>query len=357
MSGVPLRVAIAGCGLIGTQWDAAGPALPYALTHAAGFSRQAGATLVAVCDPDLDKARAAAARWGAAGAYADPAAMFAAGPVDLAVVASASAARWDVVQPALAAGVKVLVIEKPLATTLAESRRLVAAIDAAGARTVVNFSRRWDPAMLALRDRILGGAMGPIERLVGTYGKGLTNNGSHMVDLVAFLCDARPLRARALGSPLDPGEADWSQGRDRACDAQLEYEDGGGRRFHLTMLGTDQRAYTCFELRVLGSKALCELTLGGRKLSYTELAADPHYAGYTVPGTPQALPAHALEAMERMAAQALQLAGGTIARANSDVHTALQTALAVEAVRRSAAEDGRWVTLAELDDTQTLMGE
>jgi predicted dehydrogenase len=345
----PIRVAIAGCGLIGTQWDADGPVRPFALTHAAGFTRQKGARLVAVCDPDLDKARRAAQRWQAEGAYADPQSMLAAGPVDLLVVASSSAARWDVVQPALAAGVKVLVIEKPLATTLEESRRLVAAIEAAGVKTVVNFSRRWDPSMAALRDRILGGEMGALQRLVGTYGKGITNNGSHMVDLVSYLCDAEPLRARSLGSPLPAGEADWSGGKDSALDAQIEYRNAAGKLFQLTMLGTDQRAFTCFELRVIGSAGLYQMALGGRQLSYTPLAADPHYAGYTIPGQAQALPTRLLEAMDNMAVQALQLAGGTIARANSDAQSALRTALAVEAVKLSAAQDGRWIALSELE--------
>lgn len=352
----PARVAIIGCGLIGAQWDADGPAASYSLTHAAGFTKNPGARLLACCDHELARAQQAARRWGAPHAYDDPRRLFAEHAIDIAVVAAASSARWSVIEPALAAGVRVLVIEKPLATTLAESVRLVAALEAAGARTLVNFSRRWDPAMADLRARIQGGALGRVQRLVGTYGKGLGNNGSHMIDLAANLTGAVPLRARSLGSPLEPGEADWSGGADTAPDVQIEYgladgEAGGaGRRFQLTMLGSDQRAFTCFELRVTGTLGMAELSLGGRQLALAGLRADPQYAGYVIPDAPAALPARGLEAMDNMVAEALRLASGEQRSASCDARAALNTALAVAAARRSAELGGAWVDLAGLAD-------
>lgn len=343
----PVNVAIIGCGLIGTQWDALAQQPCVSLTHAAGFSKHPDARLVAVCDQDSHKAEQAAQRWGAQ-AYTDPEQLFAATPVELAVVATSSAARWAVISPALAAGVKVLVIEKPLASTLSESKRLVAAIDASGVKSIVNFSRHWDPSMRQLRESLRSGELGRIQRIVGVYGKGISNNGSHMIDLAAFLCDARPVKARTLGSPLASGEALWSAGKDRALDAQIVFADAAGMQFHLTMLGTDQTAFTCFELRVIGSRAICELTLGGREVTLTPIRDDPHYAGYKIPGEPVSLPARAMEAMDLMADEALQLALGRIGKSSCDVHTALFTALTVEAVTRSELDGGRWIDIASL---------
>lgn len=341
-----LNVAIIGCGLIGAQWDAKDTSPAFSLTHAAGFSRHPRAQLAAMCDHDADKARQAAERWGAKASYGDPRALFAEHKVDVAVVAASSAARWDVIEPALAAGVKVLVIEKPLATTLDESRRLAAAIDAAGARSIINFSRHWDPSMGALRDKIRTGGMGALQRLVGTYGKGITNNGSHMVDLCAFLCDAKPVRARALGTPLDATEAAWSSGKDRAWDAQVEFERHDGSRIQLTMLATDQSAFTCFELRVIGRHAICDMSKGGRSIVYTEIKDDPNYAGYRIPGEAATQPARALEAMDKMVDEALRLAAGEIEVSSCDANTALLTALTVDAINRSAQGDGHWQEIA-----------
>jgi predicted dehydrogenase len=343
-----INVAILGCGQIGARWDAARTSPAFSLTHAAAFSRHPRASLVAVCDPNREKVDEAAQRWGAHGAYTDAARLFAEHSIELAVVATSSAARWDVIEPALSAGVKVLVIEKPLATTLAESRRLASALDAAGIKSVVNYSRHWDPSMRELRDAIRAGELGAIQRMVGFYGKGMTNNGSHLIDLAGFLCDAEPLRVRALASPLEPGEASWSHGADPAADAQVVYGSKTGSEVHLTMLGTDQRAFTCFELRVIGSAAVHEISRGGRNLTVTSIEDDPNYAGYRIPGTARSVPARAMEAMDRMADEALQLALGTLHRATCDAHSALRTARAIEAVQRSSSVNGGWIDVTTI---------
>ncbi len=345
----PIKVAIIGCGRIGAQWDAQQAAPAHSLTHAAAFSRHPQATLVAVCDRDFAKAQQAMRRWGAARAYGEVGAMFAEQDVDIAVIAAPSATRGEIVGPALSAGVKVLVIEKPLATTLAECRQLAAAIDAAGCKSLVNFSRHWDPSMRDLRAAIEAGSLGAVQRLVGTYGKGLVNNGSHLIDLAGLLCAARPLRARALGSPLDPGESAWSGGRDPTCDAQIVYAAETGAEFQLAIWGTDHRAYTCFELRLIGSRALCDVTRGGRRLSLTTIEDDPNFEGYRIPGGARDLPAQALQSMDHMADEAVRLAQGTLRRSDCDAQAALQTALTVEAVRRSALADGAWVELAAVE--------
>lgn len=340
----PLRVAVFGCGAIGSRWDEARDQAAHSLTHGRAFSRHPDCRVVAFCDPDAERAGAAAARWGGT-AYADAATLFAQQPVDIVVVASASTARAAVIAPALAAGVRTLVIEKPLAGTLAEARRLAAALVAADARSVVNYSRHWDPAMQALGRQLRAGEFGVPQRLVGLYGKGLANCGSHMIDLARLLWRASPLRVRALGSPLPGTEADWSHGSDTAPDAQVELRDAQGGLLRLDMLGTDSSAFTCWELRLIARDAVVELSQGGRRIDCTRIEADPDYPGYRIPGARQPLPAQALQAMDAMADEALALARGRIPRARCDAAHALLTAVTVDAIRRSQAEGGRWIAI------------
>ena len=343
-----IRVAIIGCGLIGTEWDRMSSADAPPLTHARAFSQHRRAKLVALCDSDEERARSAAEYWRVTHTYSNPKQLFAEQNIDVAVISASSSARWDVIEPALAACVKVLVIEKPLATSLEESRRLVAAIDAAGALSVVNYSRNWDPSMRDLKVRIAGGDIGKVQRVVATYGKGIGNNGSHLIDITGFLCDARHLRARALGSPLEAREAAWSLTGERAWDAQVEFIDANGVRINLTLLGTDQHAFTCFELKIIGQKAIFEFSMGGRRLSWIKLQDDPDFTGYVVPAPPLALPSHYLEAMREMTDEVLQLASGDISSVSCSAHTALRTAMAVEAIQLSAKGDGQWVALDTL---------
>jgi predicted dehydrogenase len=340
-----VRVAIIGCGQIGARWDQPGSA--HALTHAAAFTRHPDGRVVAFCDAEAEHAQRAVARWGCGLAFTDARTMFDAQDIDIAVVASASTARAAAITPALAAGVKLLVIEKPLATTLAESRSLAAAIAETRTPTLVNYSRHWDPAMLLIRDRLAAGEWGTVQRLVGHYGKGLSNNGSHLIDLAGLLCNARPLRVRALGSPLPATESAWSEGADPALDAQVILRDELGREVQLDMLGTDQSAFTCFELRIVARDALCEIALGGRRITLTAIADDPNFAGYRIPGIPAALPARYLEAMDRMADDAVGVATGRVVQARCDVAQALRTATTVAAIQRSAREQGRWIALGD----------
>ncbi len=345
-----IRVAIIGCGRIGTEWDRNNAVDAPALTHARAFSQHARAQLVALCDHDGERARSAAQYWQVAHAYTDPKQLFTEQSIDVAVVAASSVARWGLIEPALSAGVKVIVIEKPLATTLEESRRLVEAIDAAGICSVVNYSRNWDPSMRDLKDRIASGAMGKMQRVVATYGKGISNNGSHLINLSSFLCGACPVRARAIGSPLDAREADWSPTGERAWDAQVELIDTKGASINLTLLGVDHRAFTCFELRIFGQKAMFELSIGGRCLNWIELQGDPIFAGYVVPAPAVPLPSRYLEAMQEMADEVVRLAVGDITVSSCDAHTALRTALTVEAIQRSAQGGGEWIALDAMNN-------
>ena len=199
--------------------------------------------------------------------------------------------------------------------------------------------------MSYLREAGRSGDLGPIQRLIGLYGKGLVNNGSHLIDLVGFLCDAVPLRARSLGSPLGADEAAWSASGDTAVDAQVLYMDQSGVQFHLSLLGTDQSAFTCFELRLIGRKAQFEISRGGRALTRTSIEADPTYVGYRIPGEPVGVPTRSLEAMDKMADEALLLTLGMLQQARCDAASALHTAITVDSIQRSQRAGGIWIDI------------
>ena len=358
-----VRVAIVGCGQIGSRWDApsftsqpdtspsSSANTPASLTHAAAFTRHEGAEVVAFCDADRARADEAAARWGVPAAHDDVSAMLRAVSIDVLVVATVSAVRNSVVEAALAAGVKTFVIEKPLATTLAESRQLVQRLEDAGAQALVNYLRHWDVAMADLRERRRQGQFGVLQRLLGLYGKGLSNNGSHLTDLAGLLCDAQPVRARALGSPLPASEADWSAGADPAIDAQVLLRMADGAELQLDLLATDASAFSCFELRLIGTRAMAQVSQGGRRIEWTPIIADPHFAGYRIPGAAQRLPSGLLQAMDGMADEAVRMVraakpGGHPLRPSCSARDALRTASTVDAIRQSARAGGVWIPIA-----------
>ncbi|QIM22447.1 Gfo/Idh/MocA family oxidoreductase [Phycicoccus sp. HDW14] len=147
MSHPTVRVGAVGVGLMGTD-------------HAERLAtRVAGASLVAVSDPDTARAGALADRLGVR-AVDDPLELVASPDVDAVVIASPGFVHEEQVLACLAAGTPVL-CEKPLTMDDASSLRLVEAEAALGRRLVtVGFMRRFDPEYAQARAALAGGAHG-----------------------------------------------------------------------------------------------------------------------------------------------------------------------------------------------------
>jgi myo-inositol 2-dehydrogenase/D-chiro-inositol 1-dehydrogenase len=144
----PLRVGVIGVGVMGTD-------------HAERLvQRVAGATLVAVADPDVGRAEAVAAQLGSVHAYVDPLDLVADDAVDAVVVASPGAFHEEQVVACIEAGTYAL-CEKPLTLDAAAALRVVRAERAAGRRLVqVGFMRRFDPEYAALARLLDSGELG-----------------------------------------------------------------------------------------------------------------------------------------------------------------------------------------------------
>jgi len=112
--------------------------------YAAAIQQNRDAELVAVCDPSPEVRTALAADLGVP-VHPDTASLLAAHPeVTAAVVATPDAAHLVPVTACLDRGLDLL-IEKPLATDLAEARTMAEAVRRAGVRTMVAFENRWNP--------------------------------------------------------------------------------------------------------------------------------------------------------------------------------------------------------------------
>jgi predicted dehydrogenase len=92
--------------------------------------------------------------------------------------------RWRWVEPAAAAGVRLLVIEKPLALTPGEGAALAAAVRRTGLRVVVNHQRRYMPFAGALLHLLADpDGLGPVHFVrASSIGK-VMDLGPHLLDL------------------------------------------------------------------------------------------------------------------------------------------------------------------------------
>jgi UDP-N-acetylglucosamine 3-dehydrogenase len=144
---VTTRIGLIGAGFIGA-------------VHAKALSALPDAKLVAVADPQEDRARALASPAGAA-AYASHRDMLAKEQLDAVIVATPDNAHREPCIDAARAGLHIFV-EKPLATSLADCDAIAAAVEESKVRALVGHTLRWEPRYALAQQAIRSGDLGTI---------------------------------------------------------------------------------------------------------------------------------------------------------------------------------------------------
>ena len=178
--------------------------------HAQAYSRHHAVDFVAVCDLDEARAKRIAETYGARrhttrldDILSDPA-------IHAVSIATPDHAHRAVAVACAEAG-KHILVEKPLATTVDDAEAIVAAAARAGITLMVDFHNRVNPPMVATRDAVARGDLGTVSyvyvRLSNTVAvpqdmlkwsgrsSALWFLGSHMVDIVGWILNDRPVKA------------------------------------------------------------------------------------------------------------------------------------------------------------------
>jgi predicted dehydrogenase len=226
-----LRVGIVGCGAV-TE-----------LYHVPALLASRDVTIDSVVDPNMDRARAIAARAGSPSILSTHKELV--GRVDLAIVATPNAHHERVTSDLLEAAVPVLV-EKPMGRTVAECDRMLGAAARTDTLLAVGQDFRYFPVARFARDLFSSGLLGPIRRVDVQQGTGsrwpyastdalspesgggiLLDFGVHLLDLLLWwLGDLRPIACRH----------DAAGGIDTECELDLELV--GGAPVHVDLSRT-----------------------------------------------------------------------------------------------------------------------
>jgi UDP-N-acetyl-2-amino-2-deoxyglucuronate dehydrogenase len=158
------RAGLVGCGRIGTLWET-DPPTP--VTHAGAFAVLPQTDLVAGASRGAEHLQSFGRRWGVDALYLDYHEMFARERLDVVGIATHPGLHRPIVEAAVAAGVKGIFCEKPLALSLADADAIVTACRQAGCILSVNHSRRWDPVHRQAKALVENGAIGELVALFG----------------------------------------------------------------------------------------------------------------------------------------------------------------------------------------------
>ena len=230
---VKLRVAAIGVGSLGQH-------------HARNYAelaKEGRVEFAGVCDADADTALSVALSHSCEDHFADWRELL--GKVDAVSIATPTETHCEIACAFLDAGVHVLV-EKPIAPSLDEADKMLAAARASGAKLMVGQLERYNPAMVALRPHVTRPLYFEIHRVSPFPNRSLDVDVVldvmiHDLDAVRWLVgeDVGVTEIRAVGIPVISDKVD-------AANARIEFANGAVANITASRIGTEKIRKTRF---------------------------------------------------------------------------------------------------------------
>lgn len=208
----------------------------------AELGREDRIDFIGACDTDPETAAKVAADNDSA-AYIDWRELL--GLVDMVSIATPTETHCEIACAFLDAGIHVLV-EKPIAPSLDEADKMIAAAKASGAKLMVGQLERFNPAMVALRPHVTKPLYFEIHRVSPFPNRSLDVDVVldvmiHDLDAIQWLVgeDVEVSEIRAVGIPVISDKVD-------AANARIEFENGTVANITASRIGTDKVRKTRF---------------------------------------------------------------------------------------------------------------
>jgi predicted dehydrogenase len=227
-----LKTAVIGVGSLGKH-------------HARNYAelaREGACELVGVCDVSQETARAVADE-NSCEAFSDWHELL--DKTDAVSIVTPTETHCEIACAFLERGVSVLV-EKPIARTLADADRMIAAAEKSGAKLMVGHLERFNPAMVALRPHVTNPLYFEIHRVSPFPARSLDVDVVldvmiHDLDAVQWLVgeDVKATSIHAVGIPVITEKVD-------AANARIEFENGAVANITASRIGTEKIRKTRF---------------------------------------------------------------------------------------------------------------
>jgi predicted dehydrogenase len=264
-----LRVGFAGVHRSVISENGSWPSNSHNWASAFAASADIGFTVVGVYDnaastrDEFVRVWAERAGWSVL-AFSDFDEMLHAANLDILVVGTRQTYHSSQIVRAIKAGVRGIVCDKPLVTSLSEMDKILeefASADAAGKPVAFAYGTelRWDDAYQTLCEAIKSGAIGEVTSITANGVGDCINHGSHWCDTMLMLL-GDPKALWAAGTLVDTSEMaedDWHKDDPPPLAAHVALDNGAV----LTMFGNGPGSHVT--LSVVGRKGRLEITNGG----------------------------------------------------------------------------------------------
>lgn len=170
--------------------------------------------------------------------FADAKELFAKAKPELVVIATTAPSHCELVCLAAQSGAKAILCEKPMATSLRDCDRMIAACEKSGTRLAVNHQMRFMEQYVVPKSIVESDAFGGLSSVTVVAGNfGMAMNGSHYFEMFRYMTGEMPVEVTAwfaadkVPNPRGPQFED--------CAGSVRVTTASGRRFYMDA-GSDQ---------------------------------------------------------------------------------------------------------------------
>ncbi len=264
------RVLIVGCGNIAGRFDETKEltALPY--THAGAYQQDGRFELLACVEPNIQRRSEFMRFWRVKLGFACLDEVLNAGlSFDVISLCSPTAQHIEDLKKVIPLKPQLIFCEKPLAVELVEAEKVVHECAKKQILLAVNYTRSWDPVLQQLKSDIHTGQWGALRSVVGTYNKGILNNGSHLLDVLFYLLG--DLDVLSVTKPVFDFFSD-----DPTVTALLESSNG----VPIHLVSAHAQDYALFEVQFIFQKGVLVMEEGGMVWRRRNVEQSATFEGY-----------------------------------------------------------------------------
>jgi predicted dehydrogenase len=265
-----LKAAVIGLGQIGMGYDYQSQNSRFRMTHCSAYHYHSDFELIAGVDPNADLIRAFEKKYASLG-YKTVEQLFEKHALDVVSICVPTDYHYITFKKVAESGIHNILLEKPIAATLQEAKKIAKIAEKKKIRLLINYIRRFDPGILQLKTDIEKGEWGEIEKVSVWYSKGMLNNASHFIDLLIFLLgEIEKIEVINDGRLLE--------NQDIEPDFQLKFDNGSIAYF----LAAKEENFSLLEVEIITEKGRIRLINGGEEIETWKVSADPVYPGYRI---------------------------------------------------------------------------
>ncbi len=270
-----VKVALIGAGRIGFLLEK-DPKRIKPASHFGMWYNNNSVNFVAVCDTNISRKNDLNKIDKKINFYSNPKKLLQIEKPDIVSISTWKDTHFKICKLCIEQGIKVIVMEKPLANNIQQSIELIKLIKKKKVKVLINHRRRFDTEVIKLSKQIKNGIIGNLRQVSCFYVYGILTTGTHLIDTLRMLLKEtagdidKVIGIKNKFSSFFPKD-------DENIDGVLKFKNG--LKAHIQSLNI--KDYDIFDIDIYGTKGKIKLTNIGRSILHYKIINSPEHSSFT----------------------------------------------------------------------------